>query len=213
MPFISSVRGSYGPQGRFGKKPIPPTTLETLTWSTYGSGVTVNETSTKTYSTYNTSGPNTGWNKGANTTNSFKGPFTLKLRKNGQSTDQGNAYGMFGILRSSNVSTMRGATNNYPFGYVHYPVSTNNTSAWYEESSDGQLGSWSSGDTFYITIDSNNILKYWNGSANNRTVSVTPNEDWHIFYAGYSSNSTWAGFYDIQLYSNGVWNGSAIVAP
>ena len=211
MPFISSVRGSYGAQGRFGKSTLP-VILQTLTWSTYGSGVTVTETSTKTYSTFNTSGTNSGWNKGANTTNSFKGPFTLKLRKNAQSTDQSNAYGMFGILRSANVSNMRGASNNYPFGYVHYPVSTDNPSNWYEEGGNGQLGSFSSGDTFYITVDSSNTLKYWNGSVSNRSVSVTPNEDWHVFYAGYSSNSQWAGFYDIQLYTNGVWNGSAIVA-
>jgi len=215
MPFISSVRGSFGAQGRFGKS-IPPITLETLNWSTSGSGVTVTETSTKTYRTFNTSGANTGWNKGANT-QSFKGPFTLKLRKNGESTDQGNAYGMFGILPSSNLEGHRNAlansTENYGWGYVHYPVSTSSNSAWYEVGTNGPLGSWSSGDTFYITVDLNNTLKYWNGSVSNRSVSVTANTDWHVYYAAYSANNTFGGFYDIQLYKNGVWNGSSVVSP
>lgn len=215
MPFINSLRGSYGAQGRFGKS-TPAITLETLNWSTSGSGVTVTETSTKTYRTFNTSGSNNGWNKGANT-QSFKGPFTLKLRKNGEASDNGNAYGMFGILPSGNLSSHRNAdgttSQNYGWGYVHYPVSTSYNSAWYEQGSNGPLGSWSSGDTFYITVDSSNVLKYWNGSVSNRTVSVTPNEDWHVYYAGYSSNNSFGGYYDIQLYKGGVWNGSAIVAP
>jgi hypothetical protein len=221
VPFINSVRGTYGSQGKFKHTPdiAGPAAIN---WQTYGSGVTVSTTGPFTYSVFNTSGSNTVWNKGAYSTNVFKAPFTLELRKNGQATDQNNAYAMAGILPSSKISNMIADDSSYHYGYNHYPVATNNNNNYYEQvwsstgtsgRSNGSLGSWLSGNTFLVTLNSSGVLTYWNSSQRStpdRTVTgVSTSIDWAIQVNNYSANTTWGGFYDIKIRKNQIWNGTS----
>jgi hypothetical protein len=208
------MRGSQGPQSAFGLG--APTQLA-LSWSTYGSGVVVSETSSRTYSVFNASGSNIGWTKGANTTNAIKAPFTLVMRKNGQEGDMGNAYAMAGVLPASLVNTMRAdSSESYNYGYNHYPVNAGSDTSYYERrqtdgvQTSGSLGPWDSGDTFYVTVERNGAVKYWRFGNLLRTSVATPGIDWLIQVNNYSANTTWGGFYDIKVFKDGIWNGSSV---
>jgi hypothetical protein len=92
---------------------------------------------------------------------------------------------------------------------MHYPV-TPTSYNWYEKGNNGSLGSFTSGDTVYLTVESDGTVKYWKNGNLVRTTS-TPLVPLALQIANYAQNSTYGGFYNIQHFEGLIWNGSALV--
>jgi hypothetical protein len=226
MPLISSVRGSYGSQGRFTRAAAASTNYQVLNMTQYGGSSTITGNGTNTVSVVRTTGTGT-WQPGAYS-QAFTPPFTFEFQKDGNPNgDENNAYAMIGIVPSAKASSLPG-TNNYQWGFSWYPVfqdglsiyETLATAAADTPTNNYEVGSgtkrWvassnqATATVFRVSIDAAGTVRYFYG--NNpvtREVSGQGGRTWVINYAGYSSSS-FAIAYNMRVNQNRLWNATTL---
>ena len=223
MPFQNSVRGSYGAQGSFNGSGNLQNyqVLNMSNWQATGNTGTVSTSGSGTTSvTVVQAGGSLGpWNRGSNS-QTFSPPFTVEMVKTGPVTDDQSSYAMCGIVPSGKLSAMRSdASNSYQYGYLWYPTTTDSQANCYEtpasnSGTTGQanypLGSWTSGSTFRISVDSSGTIKYFNGTGGSpaRTVTGMSGYTWAVSVSLYSISGVNSGFSGIRLNQGALWNPS-----
>lgn len=222
MPFLNSVRSTYGSQGRFGKTPFVNNFVN-LTFSSYGNSsdsFSISGNGTSTVSAYKSSSGTGPWDSGTWTPTGYSAPFTIEFTKTASPTDDQTGYAMIGLMPNNKLNEFIGNSNSYTGGYSFYPFATSDSGSIYESLDTQSFGTvsnynsaynpWVSGSTkFYISVSTNGTLKYFtsNRTSEVRTTTFNPGRTFHIYSSNYSSHPN-GGFLNMRLNQGAVYNPS-----
>jgi hypothetical protein len=186
-----------------------------LSWTTAGDSASysISGSGTSTSSVYKTSNSGT-WQTNVYNNADISGPFSFEFIANASASDDSSSYKMIGVSKSA-VATGTQPSPGYRTLFSLYPHQTNNM-VWYAPTEFGggdQVGPWTDGETFVISVFANGDVKAY--SKANGTLYKTWNTAytgaWRVGASIYSTGSPKGGFTNGRVRVGQVWNGTSYV--